>query len=295
MVLEKIYRKFGPRTSVLYFFLMGAIYAIVAIAIARAIFPTNIGLVAVFLISLALCPTVNNMLSINAILYGREKELTTKGVFIKMSQLETRGSGIGLKDVYLNNRDIIKAYAFSFLGIFAVFSAVTLYLPNEQVNVLFGEQFNILLGKAFAFDTDFFTGILLNNLGVLLVCFLISLIYEYGTTFVVTWNASVWGIAFALQAKNLSLGASIDPAIFYGGIMLCVLPHMIAEASSYFTAAIAGGITSKAFATEQFGSERFMQLLQQSAVVLVVALVIVVLAGGLETTVPGLCKGLVFK
>jgi len=52
---------------------------------------------------------------------------------------------------------------------------------------------------------------LANNLKVLVVCLIASLVYGAGAIFIITWNASVWGVVFALIAKNSALAAGQNP------------------------------------------------------------------------------------
>ena len=136
--------------------------------------------------------------------------------------------------------------------------------------------------------SGFFWSVLQNNFGVLVVAFLIALLFEYGTTFIVVWNASVWGHVFAAQAENIVYVSGLDPWAQFALIMLSVLPHTLAEAAVYFLGAMAGGILNKALAREQWFGQRFLQITSHVALTLGIALLLLFAAAFLEDVVPGL-------
>ncbi|MBU2100210.1 stage II sporulation protein M [Candidatus Micrarchaeota archaeon] len=189
---------------------------------------------------------------------------------------------------------------------------ITITKGNQEILVsdhyVFGEQFEAyerisgstgdavgateVMGKAadscFLGDCeklDFFVGIIKNNLWVLIVTFLVSLIYGFGAMFIITWNASVWGIVFANRSIELAPLAGKNPIVFFGLLLLTVLPHTALEALTYFAAAMSGGIASQGIAKEEFESERFERILIQAFILMLLSLLLLVLAAFVETYV----------
>ncbi len=283
------------RGGALRYLLTGAAYALLGIAVASAIFPHNIGIVSVFFISIALIPLVDRLFGLAELLEGRATLVQNKEV--SFTQLEPHGNKITLRSLAEDNKKLFKAYLFLFFGIFFVFALLTLALPGAQARQLFGEQSAFGPGGASspsgeAFNLgDFFWSVLRNNFGVLLVAFLIALLFEYGTTFIVAWNASVWGHVFAAQAKDLVLVSGLSPWAQFAVLLLSVLPHTVAEAGVYFLGAMAGGILNKAFAREKPFGERFNQIARHVGVTLLLALALLFVAAFLEDVVPGLLLG----
>lgn len=269
--------------------MLGLIYSFLAIGISSLIFPENIGLVSVFFVSIALMPTIDKILGMSELTLGRTKEVKSKTIGVHFTEFFFRSQKLSLRNLIEDHKEIISAYTFSFFGIFFAFALIGLMLPQEFLSTLLGPQFAFIIsptGQAFSFSAEFFWSILLNNLGVLVVCFAIALIFQYGDSFIIAWNASVWGIAFALQAKQFVLISGQTPLVQFFLIMIVVFPHLIAEALSYFTAAVSGGLISNALAEEKLFSPRFMEILVQAVILFFVALFIIVLAGLLETTIP---------
>ena len=127
--------------------------------------------------------------------------------------------------------------------------------------------------------------ILLNNLTVLLVIFITSLVLGDGGLFLITWNASVWGTIFGLTAKGASIFSGKHPIYFFAVIMLIVLPHMILEAMSYFLAAISGSVISKDVILEKFASHRFMEVFGFNMYLLLFGLMFLLVGAAVETFV----------
>ncbi|MFH1664457.1 MAG: stage II sporulation protein M [archaeon] len=301
-------------------FLMGFAYALIGILVAFFLFPGYIGIVSVFFTSMALMPLISKLTQELALREGREKEITEKGV--TLTELNLRGKKFSVKGLWLDHKQLIQVYFYSFFGIFLLFSLFIFILPQEngdyngliQIKTgnnelvsdeyIFNEQFQAyhkmtgndasgsaignaseqcLFGECYKFE--FFISIIKNNLWVLIVTFLVSLIYGFGAMFIITWNASVWGIVFANRSLELAPIAGKNPVVFFGLLMLTVLPHTALEALTYFTAAISGGIASKGMEKEDFESERLERVLTHSLILMGVSLFLLVLAAFMETYV----------
>lgn len=119
-------------------------------------------------------------------------------------------------------------------------------------------------------------GLLFNSIGVLLLGFLFSFVFEFGTTFVVIRNAIFWGLTLGVFAGSY-------PGNLLG--LLLIAPHLVLEASSYFVSSIAGGVLSKAVVEEKIESECFYSLFTQVIALLAVSIMLVLIAAGIEAVV----------
>ena len=71
-------------------------------------------------------------------------------------------------------------------------------------------------------------------------------------------------------------------------IMIPVFPHLFAEALSYFSAVISGGVLSKAIIKEDIGSDRFNHVFIDSMIFTGIAFFLIIIAAFMETYLPDL-------
>jgi branched-subunit amino acid transport protein len=64
-----------------------------------------------------------------------------------------------------------------------------------------------------------------------------------------------------------------------------ILPHMITEALAYISAAIVGGVVSKAVLREKLFSKKFNHIITDALIFLTIGLILVVIAGIIEVNV----------
>jgi len=279
MILKKLYWSTGLKNESLYYFIIGFLYSLLGIFVSWLIFTQNIGLVAVFLISIAAITQVDKKLSISELILGKTKLVGGKIAYFEEIIIAQRKITLG--SVYKDHKNLFKTYLFLFLGIMFCFSAITLILPLDQSTKLFGEQFKIIQGGAFS-DSGLLTEILLINLRVLLTGFFLALIFEFGTTFIIVWNASVWGTAFAFASKEALLINSGDPFINFFIIIALVLTYLPFEAAAYFSSTISGGLLNKAILREKISSKRFQLIATHSIILLGFGLVLLSISGLIE-------------
>ncbi len=277
-MLAEFFQRLGFHNTALYFAFIGFVYALVGIAIATIVFSSNIGLVAVFLISIALMASIGKLLNVAELLGGRKEKLQRENVYLE--EVHVRGKELSLKNLLEDYKDLFNAYAFSFFGIFFAFALVTIFLPLGLEGVFFGSQLGLLTGSAA--NASAYTGLVQHNLLIFAIVFFISLIFEFGTTFVVTWNASVWGAVFALRAKQAAALSQGDPLASFAMLMAVVIAHTALEASAYFSGAIAGGILNRGFLKEKWFDQRFNQIALHAVLILVIGAVLVAIAGIVE-------------
>ena len=191
MVLEHIFPEDWLENKGRYAFILGVVYTLIGLVIAKLLFPGDPALVSVAITSLLLLPELYKIFSIE-----ERKESVEKK--------------ISIRSLWKDDLDIIRIYVFMFLGIMLVYAIGTMILPTLQTNTLFREQLEIRFGQGFAgnavfssWSSDLFWDLLSNNFQVLIWCFVLALLTGDGAIFLISWNASVWGTIFGLTAKTL--------------------------------------------------------------------------------------------
>ena len=273
MVLEHLFPEDWLEKKGRYAFLLGVIYSIIGLVIAKVLFPGDPALVAVAFTSLLILPELYKIFSIE-------------------ERKESVERGFSLRTLWRDDIEMVRIYVFLFLGILIVYSVGTMILPEMQTNNLFREQLEIRFGQGFAgqatggaFSGALFLDLLSNNFLVMLACFVMALLTGDGAIFLITWNASVWGTIFGITAKGAGIFAGKHPFVYFGLIMLIVFPHMIIEALAYFLAAISGSVISKDVILERFASDRFFEVFGLNLYLLLFALIVLVLGAVVETFV----------
>lgn len=281
MALEQIFAPKWLERKPAICFLLGFVYSELGILSALIVFPKNAGLMSIAFTSILLIPALNSLLSLEE---NQERE-------------EKRTS---LRALFKNHKDIFQIYAYLFLGILLSFAIFSIFLDKLTTVRLFDSQLAIIgitgkgqvsgfFGQAISsrFSPSFpeFVSILANNFKVLLVCLVFSLVYGAGSILFLTWNASVWGTIFGYIARTAAEIEGHNPLAYFGMTFLTVLPHTLAEASSYFIAVIAGGVISKAVIREKLGSNRFNHVVVDGLIFFILALIILVIAAYLEVYV----------
>jgi len=157
----------------------------------------------------------------------------------KEEELIARRKEVNLLQFHKNALIIYGAF---FAGITLTYSIIFTMLPESIVEKIFYEQIEEikLIRGEFIGTFEKFSMIFLNNLGVFLLAFLLSLLFGVGAVFVLTWNATILASAIGIVAKELGGIKGLPIGI------LTFLPHGIFEITAYFIAALAGGILSAA-------------------------------------------------
>jgi len=143
-----------------------------------------------------------------------------------------------------------------------------------------GKLDGVVTGAATSIES--FLGIFSNNIKVLIFTILFSLAFGAGAIFILVWNASVIAAAIGIFAK---------PYNWAGGI-LCgftryLLFHGILEIGAYFIGALAGGIISVAVIRKDLRGEGMWKILQDSLLLIIIAIVILLVAGIIEVYFTG--------
>jgi uncharacterized membrane protein SpoIIM required for sporulation len=261
-MLEQLYSPDWLLRRPQYAFLLGLVFSIFGVFSARIIFGANPGLMSVAFTSILLIPTLQRLFGITEDREIREKKFS-------LPQL--------VRDHY----DIMEIFIYLFLGIFTTYMLLTFYWTNAFSLRMFESQLNVagLTGMSYE-QNAWFTSILTNNIKVLIVCFLLSFFYGAGSILFLAWNASVWGSVFGYVANHSA--AVMSPMAAFSNTLVPVVPHMITEAFSYFSATMVGGIASKAIIKERWMSEKFKHVISDSLLFLFLGFVLVLIAAWLE-------------
>lgn len=119
-----------------------------------------------------------------------------------------------------------------------------------------------------------FFSIFSNNIIVLLIAMVSSLIFGAGAIFILAWNASVIAAAIGIFTRSDLTQLPLGLARYF--------IHGIPEVAAYFMAALAGGIFSTAIIRHDNKRERFLMIVQDSLNLLVIAVVILIIAALIE-------------
>ncbi len=257
MVLERIISAKYARKQPSIIFFFSILISIISLFISYTVFKESTGLFTVVIISLAMVPFINRMLSYEE----RETEKT--------------GEREGF---FQRHGDVISAYGALFCGMVVAMSFVFILLPEEVVEGIFDEQIkevNLIQGH-FTFGNQLLD-IFSNNISVLMLSFLFSFLLGTGAILILGWNASVLSSAIGLLAKSFGGFRGLPVAI------LTFIPHGVFELTAYFIGAIAGGLISAALMRKK--SYRFWYIVKDCMKLLIVSVVFLIIGAVVETAI----------
>lgn len=196
----------------------------------------------------------------------------------------------GLLSVWKIHKDAIYAFLWLFLGFIIAFAFWYVIL---QDSTLFNAQLETYcaINSPGSIDScvsqyDFskptgaatkelrFVSIIENNVYVMIFTLIFSLIFGAGAIFVLAWNASVISAAISIFAGNRISDIPL-------GITRYMI-HGFPEIAAYFITALAGGIFGVGVIRNGVKSQRFIHVVENTAILLFIALVVLVLAAVIE-------------
>jgi len=242
--------------------------AIVGVATSHVLFPTEAGVISVFLTSFSLLHIVNNLFELN------RREIWEE-----------------IASPYKANRMLGLALLAVFLGILSGYGLFAAVLNPDAARALLSEQLgdfqDIKRGFGLAqIHFGSFSEILRHNFSVLLVVLLFSLLFRAGgLLLIVAWNASSWGSVFGFIARTVLSGLGLRDGLLpllasYLGFSL----HLVLESAGYVLCAMAGLFMSKAFTKYFFDFKRFVRVTRASVLIFAFALFLIVLSAFFEST-----------
>ena len=269
-MLEQLYSVDFLRRRTGYAFVLGFSYAVIGIAFALFIFPESPSLIAVAITSILLMPTLYKLIAKEELEESEQKSFNMMGLF---------------KD----NWRTVKIYLFILLGTELAFTAFSIMFHPDAVSHIFRAQIAIQKGYAggLYFSSGLFIEILLNNLKIMVICFLISLLLGNGSIIFLVWNSSVWGTIFGDLARTAAMNMGKNPFLYYVLIFVSTLPHGLLEIFAYIMATIAGSMISQAIYKEKALSDKMSMVLIYNLTLFWVALFILFAGAIVETFVLG--------
>lgn len=278
MVLESLMNPFKAEKEPWEMFFIGLLYASIALFLSVWIFRQQSSLVMIFLTVLATVPLIYNTIK-----YEEKKSL-----FIEKE-----------KSLLKEHSRALSFFGFLFLGFTIAFAFWYVVLPNSLVNDLFNVQtqtiveINNRVTGSWQESLNLLGIIFLNNTKVLIFCLLFAFLYGVGAIFILTWNASVIGVAIGnfIRTEINKAAALIGfdkTAKYFHTISIGLFKysiHGIPEILAYITAGLAGGIISIAVIRHDFGTKKFENILLDSSSLIIISLCLLVLAALLEVFV----------
>ena len=186
-------------------------------------------------------------------------------------------------------------FLFLFFGALIAFTLWYLVLPASITTLAFSTQTTTITNlnqqiTGNVISSTLFAKIFLNNLKVLIFCILFSFIYGFGAVFILTWNASVIGVALGNFIKShLSTFASEvgfpQVSSYFYGVSLSLaryMVHGIPEIIAYIIGGFAGGIISVAVIRHQAGTKKFFHIFADAADLIFISIGFLLLAAVIE-------------
>ncbi len=136
------------------------------------------------------------------------------------------------------------------------------------------EQNGVPIGTGSVTGADAVLGIFANNIYVLIFTILFSLAFGAGAMFILVWNASVIAAAIGIFTEGNLSQLPLGLARY--------MIHGIPEIGAYFVGALAGGIVSVAVIRKDLQGESTWAILQDSLLMVILAIVILVVAALME-------------
>jgi len=232
---------------------LGILFATIGLAVSVLMFKESPSFPAVFLTTLAAIPIAMRM--------RKDESTKTKNVLKKYEHL-------------------VEVYAYLFFGMAISFAIWFAILPASFVEILFKEQLLKFTVGYFTFQSADFISIVLNNTGLMLFFFLLSLFYGSGSMFLLSWNASVLGVMWGNGIRGLA--SAIGPVQVITNTLIA-FPYLLPEVIAYFIASVAGLILSLNISHKK----KFDIALRESCIMLLVAIGIILIAGVIEAIILG--------
>jgi len=267
MVLESIINPFTAEREPWEMFFIGVIYSSIAVIISLWVFSQHASLVMVFLTVMACIPIMYTTIKIE-----EKKDLN---IDREVTLLKEHSRALSF-------------FIYLFLGLTVSFALWYIFVPQNTVNLLFNIQSqtiadinNRVTGNV-AGTTGLFGRILLNNIKVMVFCVLFAFLYGAGAIFILTWNASVIGVAIGnFVRSNVSTALSYFHMTSLG--LLRYMIHGIPEIFAYFVAGLAGGIISIAIIRHDFSSKKFEHILLDASDLIIIAVFLLLIAALIES------------
>tara|TARA_Y100000034_G_scaffold3227_1_gene3897 strand:- start:631 stop:1392 length:762 start_codon:yes stop_codon:yes gene_type:complete len=249
MVLEKLMSPDKYKSSYLKATLFGIAISAIGLTIGYNLFPADAALASIFFILIAAVPFFRTLM---------------------VQEERAEKTSHNIKEMIIRNKYAFEYFFFFYAGIFLTYFVGALVLPEAIQAALFENQFGVFKSVLGSFaNQEHFYMILFNNLKIVILAIILSLIYGAGALMILTWNASVLGVFLAQQ----------------GVYLWKFLPHAGLEFLGFFAASIAGGILSAGVEKHEVGTKNFKHVYEDSLFLAVSAVLLIIIAAIVEVYV----------
>ena len=274
MVLESLLGAKEAEKRPGYVFLLGMLYASVAVFLSLWIFRSEASLILVFLMVFASLPLIYKTTNFEA----------KKSYFVKEENLPK---------IHI---DALKVFLYLFIGFTIAMTFWYIFLPSDITYDLFASQISTIKAinsndaKGQVTEWSFLSIIILNNLKVLTLCLLFSFFFGAGAIFILAWNASVISTAMGnfirtgLTEYANSIGF-IKIAVYFQVFSLALVRYMthgVFEILAYLIGGLAGGLISIAVLNKHFEGDHFRVIIKDTVDLMILAVLLVVIGGLVE-------------
>ena len=258
-MLEGFWLRKEYENKPIYIFFFGLIFTILASLVSELIFPSYIGIISVFLVSLVGAYPM--------ITYLRKKEAEEmKGKMCEEKLLK-------------RHEDELVMYLSFFLGVTLGFVISSYFLPTGYFEIQEGVILSIrgsITGNILS--NSFFQMIISNNIWVFFLTFLVSFLFSAGMIFILVWNASVLGVFLARASRNIT---------HFHLLAVSYLPHGLLEIAAYILAGISGALVSYQFdyyfiRKDKYDFDSVIRAIKDVMILITIGLVCLFLAGLIE-------------
>ncbi len=275
MVLESLFSPRRAEKEPWELFLVGLAYAGFSFLMSWWVFKEHISLIMVTLTAICSVPLLYNMIK-----YEAMKDNTPQKEYWLIKE----------------HGKAVSAFTFLFLGFVAAFLILFVVLPVNTVNEAFSVQIDTISQVTSATPTGNFIStignalpILANNMKILIFCFVMSFFFGAGAIFILTWNASVVGVAIGIFIRNKVMVNTVPSFGAYSQLVsigvLKYMTHGIFEIVAYFVGALAGGILSIGVIKHEFGTPEFRKQMLDSLDIMAISIIALFLAALIEVFV----------
>tara|TARA_Y100000310_G_scaffold345863_1_gene471769 strand:- start:36629 stop:37450 length:822 start_codon:yes stop_codon:yes gene_type:complete len=245
-------------------FFIGSVYALVGFILGFWVFRSQVSLIMVSFTAIVSVPFIHSAIE------------------TQQSKNFTKGS------LYQKHGRMLEVFVFLFLGFMTTFLLIFLAVPESIQVDTFSTQLSSIndirtqVSGSFTEILSPLASIIANNLQVLSFCVLFSFFYGAGAIFILSWNASVMGVAIGgTMQKGFSAMVGSSFAIISGSLV-GYFAHGIPEIIAFFVGGLAGGIVSISVMKDGISSESFKKNSTDALNMIAFAIIILILAGLVE-------------
>ncbi|MFH1721234.1 MAG: stage II sporulation protein M [Candidatus Altiarchaeota archaeon] len=261
-------------------FFIGFLYASIGLFFGLTVFSGYASIAAVFLTTMPLI-----VIMYKAIVLEEQQDLECEGR--------------NLWCIYKTHGRIISFFMYLFIGLVVAYSFwFTVLSPDVSARAFEAqlatiEAINNPMSGAFIDPNSAVFDIWSNNLRVLFFAILFSFLYGAGAIFILTWNASVIGVAVGSVGRRVLEKSAGSANLYFDyfstySVSFSYAIHGLPEIAGYFLGALAGGIISVAVVNHDYKSPEFKKIVLDSLELFLASILLLLVSGILEVYVtPG--------